>query len=269
MGDEQAALDHLARARELDPRSVNVAREAADALLDFHLAVEAQHEVERGLAVEPMNAALLTREALVALAQGDTVAARAAVARLGAGFEAGAVMTGITWRPWLLTEEQQRTYLRLPPDPFGGNRTWQANAFAILLRVRGDSTRMRAYADSGLQAIKVDWPPDSASLLPSFQHAIRGMLLGMRGRPREADVEASAAVQGLSDRYSRYLAAYIKHLAAWTDVLAGENESAITLLEQVVTAPYPVTRAYLRVDPTWGPLRGNPRFERLVQEQKR
>ena len=52
-------------------------------------------------------------------------------------------------------------------------------------------------------------------------------------------------------------------------MLAGENESAITLLEQVVAAPYPVTRAYLRADPTWAPLRGNPRFERLVGTQQR
>ena len=268
MGDEQAALDHLARARELDPRSVNVARDAADALLDFHLAVEAQHEVERGLAIEPMNAALLTREASIALAQGDTASARAAVARLGAGVEAGAVMA-VLWRgPWLLTEEQQRTYLRLPPDPFGGNRLWQANAFAILLRVRGDSARMRAYADSGLQASEGFLWRDSSQINP-FKHAIRGMLLGMRGRPREAHAEASAAVRGLSHQYSREYAASIKHLAAWADVLAGENESAITLLEQVVAAPYPVTRAYLRADPTWAPLRGNPRFERLVGTQQR
>jgi hypothetical protein len=230
--------------------------------------VEARHEVERGLAVEPMNAALLTTEAQVAVAQGDTALARAAAARLGAGPEAGAAMVVLWAKPWLLTEEQQRTYLRLPPDPFGGNRAWQANAFAILLRSRGDSARMRAYADSGLQAIE-EWGPDSASSLPAFKHAIRGMLLGMRGRPREAHAEASAAVRGLSDRYSHFNAAYLKTLAAWTDVLAGENESAITLLEQVVAAPYWVTPAYLRVDPTWAPLRGNPRFQRLVGTQQR
>jgi hypothetical protein len=73
-------------------------------------------------------------------------------------------------------------------------------------------------------------------ITPSFKHAIRGMPLGMRGRPRQAHGEASAAVRGLSDRYSRFFAAYIKYLAAWADVLAGENESAITLLEQVVAA---------------------------------
>jgi serine/threonine-protein kinase len=266
IGDEQAALGHLARARELDPQSVNVTSDAAYVLLDLHRPVEAQHEVERGLAIEPSNATLLTTEAWVALAQGDTVSARAAVERLGAGFEAGAVMAGLWPSPWLLTEAQQRTYLRLPPDPFGGNRTWQANAFAILLRVRGDSIGMRAYADSGLQASE-GWARDSDQYAPPFKHAIRGMLLGMWGRPREAHAEATAAVRGLSDRYSREYAASIRYLAAWAEVLAGENESALTLLEQVVVAPYWVTPAYLRVDPTWAPLRGNPRFERLVAKQ--
>ena len=263
MGDEQAALDHLARARELDPQSVNVTSDAAYALLDLHRPAEAQHEVARGLAIEPSNATLLTTEALVALAQGDTVSARAAVARLGAGFEAGAVMAGLWSSPWLLTAEQQLTYLRLPPDPFGGNRTWQANAFAILLRIRGDSARMQAYADTGLQASE-GWARDSDQYPPPFRHAIRGMLLGMRGRPREAHAEATGAVRALSDGYSRSGAADIKYLAAWTEILAGQNESAITLLEQVVAMPYWVTPAYLRADPTWAPLHGNPRFERLL-----
>jgi hypothetical protein len=53
-------------------------------------------------------------------------------------------------------------------------------------------------------------------------------------------------------------------LAAWAEILAGQDESAITLLEQVVAGPIWITPAYLRVDPTWVPLRGNPRFERLV-----
>jgi TolB-like protein/tetratricopeptide (TPR) repeat protein/tRNA A-37 threonylcarbamoyl transferase component Bud32 len=262
-GDDQTALGHLARARELDPQSVNVASDAAYALLDLHRPAEAQHEVERGLAIEPSNATLLTTEALAALAEGDTVSARSVVARLGTRVETAAVMA-LLWRtPWLLDEEQQRMYLHLPPDPFGGNRTWQANAFAILLRVRGDSIGMRAYADSGVQTSE-GWAWDSDQYPPPFRQAIRGMLLGMGGRPREAHAEATGAVRALSDRYSRRGAAYIKHLAAWADVLAGEKESAITLLEQVVAAPYWVTPAYLRVDPIWAPLRGNPRFERLL-----
>jgi TolB-like protein/Tfp pilus assembly protein PilF len=268
MGDEQAALGHLARARELDPQSVNVTSDAAYALLDLHRPAEAQHEVERGLAIEPSNATLLTTEAAAALAEGDTVSARAVVARLGTRVETGAVMA-LLWRtPWLLDEQQQRMYLQLPPEPFGGNRSWQANAFAILLRVRGDSIGMRAYADSGLQASE-GWARNSDQYPPPFRHAIRGMLFGMLGRPREAHAEATGAVRALSDRYSRRGAAYIKHLAAWTEILAGQNGSAIRLLEQVVAMPYWVTPAYLRVDPTWAPLRGNPRFERLAGTQQR
>ena len=263
MGDQGVALAHLSRARELDPQSVRVALDAAEALLEFHRPVEAGHEVERGLALEPGDPALQRSQVFVALAQGDTVSARAAVARLGAGFEAGAAMAALWAISWLLTEQQQRTYLRLPPDPFGGNRAWQANAFAVLLRIRGDSSRMRAYADTGFQATE-GWTRDSSQFPPPFRHAIRGMLFGMRGRPSDAHAEASAAARALSERYSRAYAATILRFAAWAEVLAGQDESAITLLEQVVAAPVWITPASLRVDPTWAPLRGNPRFERLV-----
>jgi hypothetical protein len=267
MGDEPAALDHLARARELDPQSVKVARDAAGVLLDFHRPAEAQREVERGLAQDPKSPMLLTTKVRAFLAEGDTVSARGAAARLGSSMEAGAAMAGLWREPWVLTEEQQRTYLRLPADPFGGDRTWQASAFAILLRLRGDSSRMRAYADTGLQASEGGLWRDSSQISPPLKHASRGMLLGMLGRQTEAHAEATAAVRALSDRYSRFSAAYFKYLAAWTDVLAGEHESAITLLEQVVAMPFWVTPAYLRVDPTWAPLRDSPRFERLVGTQ--
>jgi len=263
MGDKAAASAHLTRARELDPQSVNVAVDAVAALLESHRPVEAEHEVERGLALQPGHPGLQRSKVFVALAQGDTMSARAAVARLGVGFEAGAAMAGMWAISWVLTEQQQRTYLRLPPDPFGGNRAWQANAFACLLRIRGDSSRMRAYADTGFQASE-GWTRDSSQFPPPFRHAIRGMLLGMRGRRSEAHAEASAAVRALSERYSRAYAAIIQRFAAWAEVLAGQDESATTLLEQVVAGPIWITPAYLRVDPTWVPLRGNPRFERLV-----
>jgi hypothetical protein len=32
----------------------------------------------------------------------------------------------------------------------------------------------------------------------------------------------------------------------------------------LVKLPYFVTPAWLRIDPTWAPLKGNPRFERLI-----
>jgi tetratricopeptide (TPR) repeat protein len=55
------------------------------------------------------------------------------------------------------------------------------------------------------------------------------------------------------------------------DVLmrVGEHEEALETLERVLAVPYRLTKAWLRIDPLYAPLRGNPRFERLVAEPGR
>ena len=46
--------------------------------------------------------------------------------------------------------------------------------------------------------------------------------------------------------------------------LMGEPERAIDQLETVLRIPYWVSAGWLRVDPTFETLRGNPRFQKLV-----
>ena len=45
----------------------------------------------------------------------------------------------------------------------------------------------------------------------------------------------------------------------------GERDAAIDQLEILVTSPFGITVPWLRRDPFWAPLRGHPRFERLIQ----
>ena len=43
-----------------------------------------------------------------------------------------------------------------------------------------------------------------------------------------------------------------------------EYDAALDQLEYLLSIPCPVSIPLLRVDPLYAPLRGNPRFERLV-----
>ena len=46
-------------------------------------------------------------------------------------------------------------------------------------------------------------------------------------------------------------------------MMDAQQDSAIDLLEKNLQRTYFVTPAWLRIDPTWAPLHGNPRFEKL------
>ena|SRR5579859_111913 len=47
-------------------------------------------------------------------------------------------------------------------------------------------------------------------------------------------------------------------------LLVGEPEKALDQLESLLKMPYFLSPGWLRIDPTFASLKGNPRFERLV-----
>ena len=58
---------------------------------------------------------------------------------------------------------------------------------------------------------------------------------------------------------------YIQHQLARIYIMVGEPEKALDQLEPLLRIPYYLSPAWLRIDPTFDPLRKHPRFQKLVE----
>ena len=81
----------------------------------------------------------------------------------------------------------------------------------------------------------------------------------MPGIPREAERGATLLPLSKDARDG----AYDQYLLARVYLLAGQPDKAMDILEQLLKVPFYVSPAWLRIDPEWTSLRGNPRFKRL------
>jgi hypothetical protein len=97
--------------------------------------------------------------------------------------------------------------------------------------------------------------------------ALHGVALAYLGRKAEAvrEGERAVALTPLGRNVESMTEAYVQHQLVRIYLLAGEPEKALDRLEPLLRVPYFLSAGWLRVDPTFDPLRGNPRFERLLQ----
>jgi tetratricopeptide (TPR) repeat protein len=166
---------------------------------------------------------------------------------------------------WLLDDAQQRLLVGLRPDAFGGDRTQWGIVLAQAYALRGDQQRARVYADSARLAFEAqlkDTPEDAQ------RHVQLGLALAYLGRKAEAVREGERGAALLPITKDAYAGAYVQHQLARIYLLVGEPEKALDALEPLLEIPYFLSPGWLRIDPTFDPLRGNPRFDRLLAEQR-
>jgi serine/threonine protein kinase/tetratricopeptide (TPR) repeat protein len=264
LGRMDSALVLFHRSATLDPRSVTSARRIARALLWLRRYPEAREASIRGLALAPGNLSLLENLAMVHVAQGDLAGARAVI-RNAKGVEPTGLVAFFAnfWDLyWVLDEDQQDVLLRLTPRPFDDNRAAWGIALAATYALRGDKVRTQAYADSarvgfeeGLKAA----PNDPQG------HGLLGVTLGYLGRKADAIREAERGAALLPISKDAYGGAYGQLQLARTYILVGEQEKALDQLEPLLKIPFYLSPGWLKIDPTFDPLRKNPRFQKLVK----
>jgi TolB-like protein/class 3 adenylate cyclase/Tfp pilus assembly protein PilF len=273
-GQQQEGLQNLQRAVELDPRNSFTLQQIALSYLNLGRYAETIAALDRALAIVPDNVETRANRGLYYMCwKGDARPLRQTIDAIVAQGPSAVVNAADTWFFCALADRDpaaaERALVAL-----GDNPCWTDSAITLsrsfgeglLARMTKDEARARtAFEAARAQQEKiVQAQPDYGPAL-----CVLGLIDAALGRKELALDEGRRAI-ALSpvekdvNNGSRVLQ-YFAITAAW----AGDKELALQQLETGLRAPQSsVMLSYgaLKLLPFWDPLRGDPRFEKIVAE---
>ncbi|MFN2563660.1 MAG: protein kinase [Gemmatimonadaceae bacterium] len=285
VGRLEEAVSHYRSAERLEPRWADPPGQLAGAYDRLYRHEEAIRAREREIALAPSPSLAWTRTSQAAsylLWRADTAAARRELeqaddpqlvdllVRMPTPFFTGrAIWPSVMPRAVLLARDTitRAAYIRGDwgtPDLY---HLMKARHFALT----GRPERARAHADSAIALIEpaLRRGPGTGVLLDLFTpQSTLAEAYAYAGRPADAARVIDQYVEARRRRPNKSALnlPYGLVTAAYVDVLIGRRDLAVARLDEALRLPSGqfVSRALLRADPSWAPLRGHPGFERLI-----
>ena len=271
-GKLREALVDFERAQQLDPALPGIAGGYGQTYMMLRDFPRAEAQFERAIALSPDAVEPYFNRVMVALrGYGSTQRARAVLDE--------ARKVGITDEPYLviareLVELFDRRYQAaldvlssMAPGVFQDQNRFvpRTELYAEVYGLMGYRELARVYYDSARNVVagKLREHPDDPRL-----HSALGIAWAGLGRKDEAIAEGKKAVDLLPVTREAFRGYRHEHDLARIYTMVGEYDAAVSRLEYLLSIPGWLTPAWLRIDPDWDPLRGNPRFQRLVGGEK-
>jgi len=265
LGRWDDALMHFREAQSLDPRSVGTARRLARVLLWLRRYPEARQACDDALRLSNASPDVLDFKVATFLGEGDLAGARAALRDAISGLDTARTLAHVSafiGLFWVLDREQRNFLVQLPPRAFDDDRVSWGIALAQTHLLDGNIAASRAYADSARIELE---RAIAANPRNALAHGALGVAFALMGRRAEALEHGELAVKLEPVATNGVTGPFLLHFLAVSHLVLGDQEAALDQLESVVRVPYYLSRAWLRIDPTFGRLRGNPRFEQLTR----
>ena len=265
------AIHNLERACELDPRNLPYLINLGSTYLWLHDYDQHTKIMDRIVALHPeRRPGRIFRASIEVYRRADTGPWRAEIEKIltnEPGSEKDPFVTGQRYT-LALYDRDWDTASRLAPVlaqknslewslPQLGRDFW----VGLLARLEGDETSARAafMRARAQQEEELRIHPDNMDLLSEL-----GLIDAALGKKEEALNEGQRAMELAPSVKDSSTDPYVKMcfaiICAWT----GERELALGQLEAFVKTPGSHTYGNLRLSPMWDPLRGDPRFEKIV-----
>ncbi len=264
---EESTTD-LKRALELDPRNLFFLQQLSFTYDWQHRYRDLASVLDRALKLVPSDPETRVARALIDFAErADARPVHATIETIIAEDPAAATNIADRWFYIALCERDNfgisRALAVIPPEGISQGSIWSPRAYfeAVAARARGDATVARAaftVARAEVEKTTHDQPDYAQGLI------ILGLIDAGLGRKDDAIREGRRAIELVPVSKDAIDGAdFILNLAviyAWT----GEKDLALEQLNKVSKLPYAPSYGDLRLSPEWDPLRGDPRFEKIV-----
>jgi TolB-like protein/Flp pilus assembly protein TadD len=258
------------KSASLDPKNSNV-------LFNFGVNYMAQRDFEmadklldRAIAADPHSfAANGMKSALAVEWKGDVGFAANQLASVPPGYDPDGLVTA--GQIWVLTLQRKFAEALQVVEQFRGETLLypergpcpKASLEGSLYLYLGDKERAQtAFEQARIVAERLlrDAPDDPG------RHAYLGIVLAGLGKKEDAINEGKKAVELLPESEDAFdgpgATAALAEIYTWV----GEHDEALRLLEHLLTVPSGLTVWALKLDPSWDPLRTDPRFQALLDK---
>jgi eukaryotic-like serine/threonine-protein kinase len=264
LGHWEKGASLIAKAVALDPLNAVGVNRAANLAMRRRRSAEARAGFARAEALSPATLNFYQGEVAAALQAGDLAGARQVIRAAPPVIDRASLVAYVSQYAdlgWSLDSANEALLLRLRPDAFDDDTADWAFGLAQQYGFRGDKRRSRAYADTALRGYE-----EQLKLLPNDdqRHTLIGLSLAYLGRTEEAIREGKRGVALRPSSKDAVDGPYNEHQLVRIYILTGQPERALDLLERLIQEPYWLSHAWLKIDPNFAPLRGNPRFDKLL-----
>ena len=270
-GQQDEGLASLKQAAELDPRNSFTQIQVQVSYRSLGRYAEAIAALDRVLSIVPDNVEIkVNRAELYLYWKADTQPLHQAIDSIHAKGPSAMASGADAWFDCALAERDsataERALVALGDVSWGENTIILSHRFAegLLARMTQDEARARNAFEAARaeQQKKVQMQPDYGPTLCVL--AMIDAALGHKDQALEEGRRAIALTPIEKDVLNgSHVLQYFAITAAW----AGEKELALQRLETGLHAPaasYALSYGILKLHPFWDPLRGDPRFEKIV-----